>query len=217
MSGTTTRSSHAARRGRRRLAIWLTFAALGVSMGAVWATGFATLGSANGTNGASPALTSSDPGAHTSDLAGLVTGGSTFTVNWVGRWGDTAATRFFTVDLDSKSAANNYNIAFLLTNDISNAGWTTLQLKVENADVGSGGTCDATVFDGTNDPKLMVFDSQDAGVYWNDLPGGTTYCVGIAAAPNPASDPTGTFLRRDSDTTGPSVMPTFVTTVDRTS
>ena len=213
MSGKT--GSTPKRRNSGRLAVWLTFAVVGVAMGAVWATGFASIGGANGTNAASPPLTSSDPGAHTSDLAGTATAGDPLTVNWEGRWGDTAATRFFTVDLDTKSAVNNYNLAFLLTNDISSAGWTTLQLEVENADVGANGTCDATVFDGTNDPKLVVFDSQDAGAYWNNLPGGTTYCVGIAAAANPASDITGTFLRRDSDTTGPSVFPTFAMTVDR--
>jgi hypothetical protein len=215
MSGTS-RTAQATRTGRRRLAIWLTFAAIGVSMGTVWATGFASIGGANGTNGASPPLTSSDPGAHTSDLAGSVTAGDPFTANWNGRWGSTAATRFFTVNLDAKPAGNSYNLAFLLTNDISTAGWTTLQLELENADVGAAGTCDATVFDGTNDPKVMVFDSEDAGVYWNNLPGGTTYCVGIAAAPDPANDITGTFIRRDSDTVGPSVYPTFVATVDRT-
>jgi hypothetical protein len=212
----STSAAGATRRGRRRLAIWLAFAALGISMGAVWATGFASIGGANGTNSASPPLSSSDPNAHTSDLAGTVTGGDDLTVNWNGRWGGTAATRFYTVDLDAKSASNNYNLAMLLTNDISNQGWTTLQLNVENADVGTGGTCDATVFDGTNDPKLMVLDTRDAGVYWNNLPGGTTYCVGIDAAANPASDTSGTFLRRDSDTTGPSVYPAFVATVDRT-
>jgi hypothetical protein len=205
------------RRSRRRLAIWLAFAALGVSMGAVWATGFATIGGANGTNAASPPLSSSDPAAHTSDLASTATAGSNLTVDWLGRWGGTAATRFFTVDLDAKSSSTNYNIAMLLTNDISNQGWTTLQLKVENADVGAGGTCNATVFDGTQNPKLMVLDTRDAGVYWNNLPGGTTYCVGIAAAANPASDTGGTFLRRDSDTSGPSLYPTFTATVDRTS
>jgi hypothetical protein len=213
----STSTTGAPRRGRRRLAIWLAFAALGVSMGAVWATGFASIGGANGTDNPSPPLSSSDPNAHTSDLAGTVAAGDDLTVDWVGRWGGSAATRFFTVDLDGKSASNNYNLAMLLTNDISNQGWTTLQLEVENADVGSGGTCDATVFDGSNDPKLMVLDTRDAGVYWNNLPGGTTYCVGIAAAPNPASDTGGTFLRRDSDSTGPSVYPAFVATVDRTS
>src|SRR4051794_37572412 len=217
MSLSTSTADATRRRRRRRVAIWLTFAALGISMGAVWATGFASVGGANGTNNPSPALSSSDPGAHTSDLAGPATARSDPTVDWGGPPGGTAATRFFTVDLDSKSASNNYNIAMLLTNDISNQGWTTLQLNVENADVGAGGTCNATVFDGTNDPKLMVLDTRDAGVYWNNLPGGTTYCVGIATAANPADDTAGTFLRRDSDTTGPSVLPSFIATVDRSS
>jgi hypothetical protein len=184
-------------------------------MGAVWATGFASVGGANGSNGASPPLSSSDPGAHVSDLSGTVVQGTDLEVDWDGRWGSTAATRFFTVDLSSKSAANDYNVAMLLTNDISNTGWTTLQLKVENADVGAG-ACDATVFDGTNLPKVMVLDTRDAGVYWNNLAGGTKYCIGVAAAPTPASDVNGTFLRRDSDTTGPSAYPVFIATVDRT-
>jgi hypothetical protein len=209
-------SAGAARRGRRRLIAWATFAVLGVSMGAVWATGFAEVGGASGTNNPSPALTSSDPNAHSSDLGSTVTAGSDLTVDWDGRWGSTAATRFFTIDLSGKSASNDYNVAMLLTNDVSNQGWTTLQLKVENKDVGVG-ACNATVFDGTNDPKKMVLDTRDAGVYWNNLPGGTKYCVGIAAAPSPASDVNGTFLRRDSDTTGPSVYPAFVATVDRSS
>jgi hypothetical protein len=184
-------------------------------MGAVWATGFASIGGANGTNAPSPPLSSSDPAAHTSDLAGTATAGSDLTVDWVGRWGGTAATRFFTVDLDSKSASNDYNLAMLLTNDISNHGWTSLQLNLELFDAGTG-TCAASDFDGTGTKHLVALDSQDAGAYWNNLAGGKRYCIGIAPA-SPADSITDTFIRRDSDTVDPDLYPTFVATVDRAS
>lgn len=203
-----------ARRTRRRLAAWLTFGVVGIAMGAVWATGFASIGGATGANGGSPMLTPSSPGAHTADLAGTATAGSPLTVDWAGRWGSTGATNFFTVDLSGEPISRTYNVAFLLTNDISTAGWTSLQLLVENKDIASG-PCVASAFDGTNRPQLMAFDSLDAGVYWNGLAGGSVYCIGIAASDG--NDTSGTFLRRASDTTGPSVYPTFVATVDRAS
>src|SRR4051812_22450153 len=92
-----------ARRSRRRLAIWLGFAALGVSMGAVWATGFASI-TGSGTPGTSPPVTASNPAAHVSDLAGLVNNDNNLAITWAGRWGTVAATNFFTVDLHAKPA-----------------------------------------------------------------------------------------------------------------
>jgi hypothetical protein len=204
----------AARRSRRRLAAWLAFAAVGVSMGAVWATGFASIGGAVGTNNGSAAVNSSAPGPHSAELAGLVTQGSDLTVNWTGRWGSVPATKFFEVDLTGK-ATGTFNIAMLLTNDISNSGWTSLQLNLELYDAGSG-TCSAANFDGTGVTHAVPLDTTDAGAYWNGLAGGKRYCIGIAAA-NPADDTTKTFIRRDSDTVDPTTYPTFVATVDRAS
>jgi hypothetical protein len=204
----------AVRRSRRRLTAWLAFAAVGVSMGAVWATGFASIGGATGTNGSSPSVTSSAPGQHAPELAGLVSAGSNLTVNWNGRWGSTAATKFFEVDLTGKPTGT-FNVAMLLTNNISNSGWTSLQLDLELFDAGTG-TCSAADFDGSGVKHLVALDSRDAGAYWNGLAGGKRYCIGIAAA-NPANDMTTTFIRRDSDTVDPSVYPTFVATVDRAS
>ena len=211
MEGTSTVT---ARRRRRRLAIWVSFALVGVITGVVWATGFASIGGATGTNGGSPMLAPSNPSDHTADLAGTVTAGSPLTVNWAGRWGSTAATNFFTVDLASRPTTQTFNVAMLLTNDISGAGWTTLQLKVEAVDIASG-ACDANDFDGTNRPEVMAFDAQDAGVYWNGLAGGSIYCIGIATSDG--QDTAGTFLRRASDSSGPTTYPTFVMTVDRAS
>jgi hypothetical protein len=211
---TVTSATPAKGRARRRLAAWISFAVLGVAMGAVWATGFASIGGATGTNGPSPFLAPSNPGAHTADLSGTANAGSPFTVDWAGRWGSNAATNFFTVDLSGQPGTRTYNIAFLLTNDISTAGWSSLQLKMENKDIVSG-PCVASAFDGTNRPQVMPFDAKDAGAYWNGLAGGKVYCIGIAASTG--NDTAGTFLRRASDTTGPSTYPTFVVTVDRAS
>lgn len=100
-------------RKRRRLIAWLSFAAVGLATGAVWATGSASVGGATGTNGSSPIVAPSAPGAHTPDLQGAVTAGSPLTVDWTGRWGATASTNFFTVDLSGESVSRTYNVAFL--------------------------------------------------------------------------------------------------------
>ena len=202
------------RRNRRRLAAWLGFAAVGIATGAVWATGFASIGGATGTEAASPIVTPSAPGDQAADLASAVTAGSALTVNWDGRWGSTADTNFFTVDLSAKPNTQTFNIAFLLTNDISGAGWTSLQLKLEAVDIAAG-PCVPADFDGTNRPEVMAFDTQDAGVYWNGLPGGDVYCIGVNASDG--QDAAGTFLRRADELNDPSVYPTFVATVDRAS
>ena len=212
MTGSTTRSSE--RKARRRLSIWLGVAALGIATGAVWATGFASVGGATGANGSSPMVAPSAPGAHTPDLQGTVTAGSALTVDWAGRWGSTASTNFFTVDLSSEANTRTYNVAFLLTNDISGDGWSSLQLELEAVDIATG-PCDPADFDGTNRPRVMAFDAQDAGVYWNGLAGGSVYCIGVNASDG--NDTDGTFLRRASDSSGPAEYPTFVATVDRAS
>jgi hypothetical protein len=212
MDVTSTRSP--ARKARRRLGVWLGFAAVGIATGAVWATGFASIGGATGTNGSSPMRTPSNPGAHVPDLQGAVTAGSPLTVNWSGRWGSTADTNFFTVDLSGKPNTQTFNVAFLLTNDLSGDGWTSLQLELE-AVTRASGACVPADFNGTNLPRVMAFDALDAGVYWNGLAGGSIYCIGLDASNG--MDTAGTFLRRDSDTSGPAEYPTFVATVDRAS
>jgi hypothetical protein len=196
------------------LGAWLAFGAVGIATGAVWATGFASVGGATGTTASSPILAPSNPAAHTANLQGAVAAGSALTVDWTGRWGSTASTNLFTVDLSAKPGTQTFNVAFLLTNDISSAGWTSLQLKLEAVDIASG-PCNPAAFDGTNRARVMAFDAQDAGAYWNGLSGGSKYCIGVAAADG--HDTAGTFLRRADETTGPSTYPTFVATVDRAS
>ena len=84
------------------------------------------------------AVTSGGASDHTDALAGVMSAGSPLTVNWTGRWGSTAATEFFKATLDSKPVGQTFNVAMLLTNDISTYGWESLQLKVELKDVGVG-------------------------------------------------------------------------------
>ncbi|MFL5886116.1 MAG: hypothetical protein ACJ77M_13685 [Thermoleophilaceae bacterium] len=213
----TSKNRRGAGRSRRRLIAWLAFGAVGILMGAVWATGFASIGGAtNGTPAASPAFTSGGASDQNSALAGLVTPGSNLSVTWTGRWGSTAATNFFKVDLDTLPAGQTYNVAMLLTNNISTFGWESLQLNVEQKDVGVGGSCatPGTIFDGTQNNKVMYFDQADEGVYWNGLAGGSTYCVGIAASNG--QDTSGTFLRSATDS-APTGYPTFTATLDRAS
>lgn len=213
MTPTSHDAPPAARRRRRRLVAWLTFGVLGIAMGAVWATGFASIGGATGTHTASPIVAPTSPVTHSPDLAGLVTAGSPLTVDWQDRWGSVAATNFFTVDLSGQPVGQTYNIAFLLTNTTTPTGWASLQLKLENRDIATG-PCVASDFDGTNRPKVMAFDHNDAGVYWNGLPGNAVYCIGVAIADG--QDMTGTFLRAAQDA-APSVYPAFIATVDRAS
>jgi hypothetical protein len=212
-TGSSQSSTH---RSRRRLAVWVAFGVAGLASGAVWAFGFATVSGATGANAASPIITPSTPDVHTPDLAGLVAAGSPLTVNWAGRWGAVADTNFFTVDLSAQSSTRTYDVAVLVTNAtaFSDQGWTSLQLKLEEVDAGAG-PCVASAFDGNQHPRVMALDSEDAGVYWNSLPGGDVYCFGLHAGDG--QDTAGTFLRRASDTVDPAVYPQFLATVDRRS
>src|SRR4051794_19980626 len=82
----TMRNTHTKPR-RRGLAAWIAFGAAGLATGAVWATGFASVGGANGTNDPSPIVAPSSPASHSPNLSGVVTAGSPLTVDWDGRWG----------------------------------------------------------------------------------------------------------------------------------
>ena len=100
----------------------------------------------------------------------------------------------------------------LLANTSVLTGWASLQLEVERVDEAASGTCDADDFDGATNAKVLSFDDEDAGVYWNGLAGDAVYCIGVDASAG--DDVAGTFLRAAQDT-APSAFPTFITTVDR--
>jgi hypothetical protein len=207
-------SSPSRKSSRGRLAAWAAFGVAGLATGAVWATGFASGTGANGTTAISPALTKTDPAAATSALSGTATPVTPLSFDWQGRWGSIAAkTVTFKVDLSGSAyAGKTYNIALLLANTSDMSGWASMQLKFERVDVAASGSCVASAFDGTQHPKVLNFDDEDAGVYWNGVAGDAVYCVGVNAAAG--DDATGTFLRAAQDTP-PTAFPTFITTVDR--
>lgn len=200
---------------RRRLAAWLAFGATGLATGAVWATGFASVSAGNGTTGESPVMGKTAPSTNTSALSNKVTAVDPISFDWDGRWGKITASKvMFKVDLSGAgfSGSKRYNIALLLSNTSVLTGWASLQLEFEQVQVAANGTCDAADFDGTQDPKVLNVDDQDAGVYWNNLVGDKVYCLGIFTSSG--DDATGTFLRAAQDTP-PSSFPSFITTVDR--
>jgi hypothetical protein len=209
------RFDNSSSRARRRLGAWLAFGAVGLATGAVWATGFASVSADNGTAVGSPAVTKSAPATATSALAGTVTDEAELLFDWNGRWGSIAAdTLMFTVDLSDMDSANTYNVALLLANTSVLTGWASLQLEVERVAIAADGTCNASDFDGNTNARILNFDDEDAGVYWNGLAGEAVYCLGVAASPG--DDVNGTFLRSANDTP-PTDFPTFITTVDRAS
>ena len=207
-------------RSRRRLAAWAAFGIAGLAAGAVWATGFGTIGGQKGTEVVSPIIVPSTPADHPANLLNAVSPGSTLSYNWTGRWGSIVDTNLFTVDLSAEDPTSTFNIGFLLTNGdamSAGSGWSTIQLKVEAVEASGGGgtTCVASDFDGTHNPEVMAFDAEDAGVYFNGLAGDKVWCIGVNASDG--QDTSGTFLRRDSDTNDPAVYPQFIATVDRAS
>jgi len=207
-------SSSPAPRGRR-LAAWLAFGAVGLATGAVWASGFASISAGNGNTDPSPAVTKGTPAVATSSLSGTVTDETPLSFDWAGRWGSIAAdTLMFTVDLSDEEATKTYNIAVLLANTSVLTGWASLQLEIERVDVAAAGTCNATAFNGATNTRVLNFDDEDAGVYYNGLVGDAVYCIGVATSPG--DDVAGTFLRSAQDTP-PSAFPTFIATVDRAS
>jgi hypothetical protein len=202
-------------RSRRRLTAWLAFGAVGLATGAVWASGFASISAGNGNTDPSPAVTKTPPTIATNTLSGTVTDETPLAFDWNGRWGSIGAdTLMFTVDLSDEEATKTYNIALLLANTSVLTGWASMQLEIERVDKAAGGTCVANDFNGATNPKVLNFDDEDAGVYWNALAGDAVYCLGVAQSTG--DDVAGTFLRSAQDTP-PSAFPTFITTVDRAS
>jgi hypothetical protein len=209
--------SNPARHSHRRLAAWLAFGAVGLATGAVWASGFSSSSAAEGVVAGSPAIAKSDPDVAASPLNGTVTPAADLPIDWDGRWGSIAAdSPIAVVDLsNAKFAGKTYNVALLLANTSDLTGWSTVQLKVEQKSVANAAACTPAAFSGTDNDEILNFDDQDAGVYWNGLPGGSTYCIGVNAAAG--DDAAGTFLRGADDADPPDGYPTFITTVDRQS
>src|SRR4051794_30617738 len=200
-------------RSRRRLAAWLAFGAIGLATGAVWASGFTSFtGLPDASPAGSPAMTKGIPADDVDPLTGKAAKEGDLTFDWTGRWGSlTSDTWTVKVDLRTFATAKHYNVAVLLANTSDLTDWASMQLKFERV-TATGTTCDPTDFSNVSDPKVLNFNNQDAGVYWNGLQGGSVYCIGVKAASG--DDPLGTFLR-SADDSAPTHFPSFITTVDR--
>lgn len=191
-----------ATRRRRRLTLWGAFALLGIMLGAVWAAGFASVdGQAGTTQGSDPVAL--EPGTDSSStLAGAVTGSGTFDIDWKGRKGAVADQNLFEVDLSGKTGT--YFLEVAQTEDLDNAGWTTLQLGLRSVAKASGSCADSDMNSSGTD-KALVVETTDASVTFNGLAGGSKYCVGL---PDGADDANGTFLRRkNASPSTPSAYP----------
>jgi hypothetical protein len=194
------------RKSRRRAALWGAFLLVGLALGTIYATGFATTGGTDGTTAAADANTN-DPGANqdSSALAGFLTQpDNNLSWNWSGRWGSISSAAMYKADLDTESASNNYYLGVYLSNTPSD--FSDLQLQLRIADVGAGGACDAAAIAAaadTDDYRIMRFDTDDAQVTFSGmngttagLDGGSTYCVGIANYSGSGKDSGGTFIRK---------------------
>jgi hypothetical protein len=212
-------------RQRRRAFALGAFLLLGLALGTIWASGFATTGGATGTASKAETLFA-DPGnkQDTSGLNGLITSGGNLVFNWTGQIGTVSSLSMDTADLDTLSAANNYFVGVYLTNVPS--GFSALQLQIRIADVGAGGTCTGATMEAAsnkNDYRIFTFETADAQVTFSGmngattgLPGGKTYCIGVANYSGSGQDTEGTFIRKS--TKGPNftgVYPTFIAALNQ--
>lgn len=198
---------------------------LAFALGTVWAAAYSTAGGVAGIPQAS-ALIFGEPGAsqETAVLANRVESRGNLTWNWLGRWGSIASQAMYRVDLDSEPAGGRYFLGVYLIRPAH--GFANLQLQLRIAEVGPGGTCDAAAIEAESDPRddrVMVFGTADAQVTFagmnggeGGLPGGTTYCVGVADYAGAGMDPAGTFIRKTSAGAGfDGAYPHFVAALNR--
>lgn len=211
-------------RSRRRAAVLAAFLSLGLALGTIWASGFATTSGTIGTAN-KPTPLFADPGnkQDTSGLNGLITSGGNLSWSWQGQWGSVASKAMYTVDLDSLSSGKYY-VGVYLTNVPT--GFADLQLQLRIADVGKEGTCNAAAIEAVStksDYRIFTFEAVDAQVTFSGmsgsvtgLPAEKTYCIGIANYPGSGQDPEGTFIRKASKGgTFTGTYPTFVATLNQ--
>lgn len=207
------------RRLRWRLAFLAGFLILGLSLGTIWATGFASTGGTTGTTGPSPPLTSTPGDAQdTSGLNALLTSSGNLTYNFNGRNGSVVGQVMYTVDLTGEPGGNNYFTGVFLTN--SPIGFSDLQLEVRIAVDGANNTCEVADLTGTatSNYRVFVMDTNDAQVTFSGMGGATTglpgaerYCIGVVSG---GGDPNGTMIRKVTSNTNPT-YPTFVASLNQ--
>ena len=227
------------RRTRRRLGVWGAFLLVGLLLGTIYATGFATTGGRTDALGSRVATANNNtPGGNrdTSALATLIRSNGALTYTWTGRWGSVGSFVMYEADLTSFDDPGDLFFAEVLLTDPQPSGFSDLQLQFrlapDTADTIAG--CATTDLNDTysrpDNYRVMIFDAEDAQVTFSTLdgadpgtglPGGAKYCIGVFAYTDPPSsgkDTGGTFIRKS--TTGGTFSdgddyPTFVGTLNR--
>ena len=190
--------SNSAPRSRRRLAAWLAFGAVGLATGAVWASGFASVSASQRRHrrlaGARrrplrrPRRRRSrgtDDRRHAdSPSTGRAVGARSPPTRHVQGRPERRGLR--RQDLQRRAAARQHVRADRLGLDAARGRARRRGRRPAR--------CTAADFDGHQRPtKVLNFDDEDAGVYWNALAGDAVYCIGVASSPG--DDVAGTFLR----------------------
>jgi hypothetical protein len=200
-----------------RAALWIGFAITGLLLGSVWATGFSVSNASNGADNASVRVDGT-PHANAniaSPYASAMTNPEDLTVDWNGFWGVVAAdTAMYKVDLSGVAAGTYYAEVLVKSTDTD---WDSQQYKFELFE--DAATCDAaTALPQSTDPEFveainMNVTTEDSYVSFDGLANGHVYCIGLRTI-DPASDETGTFLRRPNDASFPTAT-TFTGLVNR--
>jgi hypothetical protein len=215
------------RRARRRFAAWGAFLLLGLLLGAIYATGFATTG--GGGSGVVPTAVTGEAGENEdeAELKGLLTSSGSLTWSWLGRWGSVATKAMYEIDLSGKEAGEKFFAEVVLNNTPTK--FSDLQLQFRIAKPAVGKTCTEAeslallAAAGAEDRRVMVFDAVDAQVTFSGMEGATTglpgasdYCIGIVDYSGAGKDTGGTFIRKsEPGATFTGEYPTFIGTLNR--
>ena len=192
---------------------WAAFGATGILLGSVWAFGFSTSSGTVGTANVDGTLVPGSAGSTTvSEYVSKVSNPEDLAVSWDGSWGVLADdTSMFMVDLTDFAGETFYIEVY--SRGVP-SGWSTLQLKFANLTHADTTSCTAAAdFTGAVSTAVMPITASDAQVTFDNLAGGSVYCIGVDSATPRADDITGTFLRRPDDA-APNV-PSFTAVVNR--
>jgi len=183
------------RSGRRRLAFWGIFGAVGIIMGAAYATGFASTNNTQTTNaGDASSLIGSPALANPSQYAHMVAVKNPLNVGFDGNYGVISSTVLFTVDLTQNDPYGNALTGTYYTDIVLNnwsalglnvggtPSWDTLDLQWQAVEC-PGGAATPWGPPGANGPdsqtEQMTVDRVDAHVTFTGLKAGHTYCIGL--------------------------------------
>lgn len=206
---------------------------LGLALGAVYATGFASTGGTDGAElEAAPNSNTPAENQDASELANKITEvEEDLTYNWGGRWGTIEDAVMYEIDLSSFGAGEKFFSEVLLVN--TPAGFSDLQLQLRIAKIDKEAECGTAALESglagggnvTSNKRVMIFDTDDAQVTFSGMEGSeeagllgqARYCVGIVNYSGSGKDESGTFVRKSkpgNDVTG-IVHPEFVGTLNR--